>query len=351
MRIEKWFNRLGVWGTTLFLTAGAILLSLVIGLLIRAFLPQNASLFIAPIVIALTLVTPLAYLVSAFWFHIDNADVDLSRKDAQIAYLTKIVSEKDGSEKDQLIRDLNSFAKTVAHDLKTPLTTILGFSSMLADHQAQLPPEQQKEALQTIVRTSLKMNNIIQELMLLAAVRQDTVKTGPMLMSSSINQAIQRLQDMTASYQAQIQVPDTSAWPKVIGYAAWVEEVWINYIGNAIKYGGQPPKVELGAEPNYKKAPSGRSMARFWVRDNGIGIAPEDQTRLFSEFTRLDQVRAEGHGLGLSIVARVIEKLGGEVGVESAPGQGSLFYFTLPMVMVEPSTRVRPQNPWGKKHA
>lgn len=349
MRIEKWLNRLGVWGTTLFLTAGAVLLSVLMGLLVHAIAPQELGTLITALAVSLALVTPLAYLVSAFWFHIDSADVDLSRKDAQIAYLNRIVTDKDGSEKDQLIRDLNSFAQTVAHDLKTPLTTILGFSSMLADHQAQLPPEQQKEALQTIVRTSLKMNNIIQELMLLAAVRQETVKTGPMLMNASITQAIQRLQDMTTSYQAEIQIPDTANWPKVIGYAPWVEEVWINYIGNGIKYGGKPPRLEIGADIDYKKAASGRSMARFWVRDNGAGIAPEDQARLFTEFTRLDQVRAEGHGLGLSIVARVIEKLGGEVGVESAPEQGSLFYFTLPMVMVEPSTRVRPQNPWNKK--
>jgi len=90
-------------------------------------------------------------------------------------------------------------------------------------------------------------------------------------------------------------------------------------------------------------------MARFWVRDNGTGIPAEERKQLFSEFTRLDQVRAEGHGLGLSIVARVVEKLGGEVGVESESGQGSLFYFTLPMLMVEPSTRVRPQRIWPKK--
>jgi two-component system sensor histidine kinase/response regulator len=71
---------------------------------------------------------------------------------------------------------------------------------------------------------------------------------------------------------------------------------------------------------------------RFWVRDNGPGLTPEQQARLFAPFTRLDRVRAQGHGLGLSIVRRIVEKLGGSVGVESSgvPGQGSVFYFTLP---------------------
>ena len=71
-------------------------------------------------------------------------------------------------------------------------------------------------------------------------------------------------------------------------------------------------------------------MIRFWVKDNGPGLTPEEQARLFAEFTRLGEVRAQGHGLGLSIVRRIIEKLGGQVGVESEVGQGSLFYFTLP---------------------
>jgi signal transduction histidine kinase len=73
-------------------------------------------------------------------------------------------------------------------------------------------------------------------------------------------------------------------------------------------------------------------MVRFWVRDNGPGVAPEKQRRLFTPFERLHQVRVQGHGLGLSIVMRIVEKLGGQVGVDSdgVAGRGSEFYFTLP---------------------
>jgi hypothetical protein len=125
------------------------------------------------------------------------------------------------------------------------------------------------------------------------------------------------------------------AWPVALGYGPWVEEVWANLLSNAIKYGGQPeagvpPRVEMG----FDESPS-RSLAdsriRFWVRDNGPGLAREEQRQLFTEFTRLHKKRARGHGLGLSIVRRIVGKLGGEVGVESTPGQGSLFYFTLPV--------------------
>jgi signal transduction histidine kinase len=124
-------------------------------------------------------------------------------------------------------------------------------------------------------------------------------------------------------YHAEICRP--GAWPAAVGYAPWIEEVWINYLSNALKYGGQPPVVELGADVQDD------DWIRFWVRDNGPGILPDDQARLFTPFTRLSQVDLEGHGLGLSIVRRIVEKLGGEVGMESdTTGSGSLFYFTLP---------------------
>jgi signal transduction histidine kinase len=73
-------------------------------------------------------------------------------------------------------------------------------------------------------------------------------------------------------------------------------------------------------------------MVCFWVRDHGLGIVLEDQARLFKPFTRLDQAHAKGHGLGLSVVRQIVEKLGGQVGVTSVPGHGSMFSFTLPAV-------------------
>ena len=79
---------------------------------------------------------------------------------------------------------------------------------------------------------------------------------------------------------------------------------------------------------------SSNGTLQFWVQDNGEGLSEDDQAKLFAEFIRLDEMRGKGHGLGLSIVRRIVEKLGGEVGVESdgVPGQGSTFSFTLPVV-------------------
>jgi signal transduction histidine kinase len=131
---------------------------------------------------------------------------------------------------------------------------------------------------------------------------------------------------MISEYQGEIELSSRPAWPMVLGYAPWLQEVWANYLSNGLKYGGWPPRLTLGA------APQSNGMIRFWVQDNGPGLTPEAQGLLFTEFTRLEELRAEGHGLGLSIVRRIVEKLGGEVGVESTLGQGSVFYFTLPAV-------------------
>ena len=97
-----------------------------------------------------------------------------------------------------------------------------------------------------------------------------------------------------------------------------------------MKYGGRPPRIELGA------IDGSDGTITFWVKDNGPGLSQEDQSRLFTPFTRLDKVSAKGYGLGLSIVRRIMEKLGGKASVESALGLGSRFCFTLPGLDLDP---------------
>ena len=108
------------------------------------------------------------------------------------------------------------------------------------------------------------------------------------------------------------------------GIAFADKQVWVNLLSNAVKYGGDPLEVELGSTPQ----PDG--TMQFWVRDNGPGLTVQEQARLFTPFEQLGRTGAGGHGLGLSIVQRIVEKLGGAVGVESELGQGSRFHFSLP---------------------
>ncbi len=219
--------------------------------------------------------------------------------------------------------ELDAFAHTVAHDLKNPLAALIGISQLLEKRHTTLAPEKLQQRLGVISQIGYKMTSIIDELLLLSSIRRvEEVATERLDMASIVREAQNRLSNLLTQHEVEIIIPST--WPAALGYAPWIEEVWVNYISNAIKYGGVPPRVELGATVHHE------GWVRFWVCDNGNGIAPEEQAVLFTEFTRLSEVRAEGHGLGLSIVRRIAEKLGGDVGVESTVGQGSCFFFTLP---------------------
>ncbi len=218
--------------------------------------------------------------------------------------------------------ELDAFAHTVAHDLKNPLAIIISSANGLEHYNATLEDEERQELLGLIGHTAFKMDKIIDNLLLLGQVRKVEVQAEPLDMGAVVAEARQRLAQLIEEHQAEIILPD--AWPAALGYGPWVEEVWANYLSNAIKYGGQSPRVELGATAQSD------GMIRFWVRDSGPGLTQDQQARLFKSFTQRRQVRISGHGFGLSIVRRIVEKLGGQVGVESKVGEGSVFYFTLP---------------------
>ncbi len=239
----------------------------------------------------------------------------------QNAQLVEVLRRRS-QQLEQQNEELDAYAHTVAHDLKTPIARMVGFSEYLEQSHADMPDQERGQYLQLVAKNGRKMIDIIDELLLLAGVRQaKKVKFSAVEMETVVQAVQERLTGLIETTQAQIISPNT--WPTAVGYAPWLEEIWVNYINNAIKYGGQPPRVELDAE----SLPTGQ--LRFWVRDNGPGLEPEEMDRLFTPFTRLEQ--SKGHGLGLSIVRRIAEKLGGQVGVESQgiPGKGCAFWFTL----------------------
>lgn len=226
-------------------------------------------------------------------------------------------------EKEERIQELDAFAHTVAHDLKNPLARIIGGLEFLDEIVGPTLSEDLKKIMRISVNGSRQMVDIIDELLLLASMRQDETPAEPVAMGGLVQGAIDRLSNLVDEHQAELILPDR--WPVTLGYAPWLEEVWANYISNGLKYGGQPPRLELGADQRSD------GMIRFWIKDNGQGLSEEDQEKLFNEFSRVKtQTKINGHGLGLSIVGRIIKRLGGEVGVESEVGKGSTFFFTLP---------------------
>jgi len=228
--------------------------------------------------------------------------------------------------------ELDAFSHTVAHDLRNPLGTIIGFSEMLMSEYGSQLEGDVKEYINKIMDMGCKMNQITDSLLLLSNVRKADVKANELNMENIISETLSRFTLLIEEKNAKIKFP--GSWPVGLGYAPWVEEVWVNYLSNALKYGGDNVQIELGFDID-EQTVTNEKMVRFWVKDNGPGISVDDQERLFHNFERLEQIKIVGHGLGLSIVRRIVEKLNGQVGIESKiegrdDEKGSLFYFTLP---------------------
>lgn len=238
--------------------------------------------------------------------------------------------------------DLDAFAHAAAHDLQNPLGRVVGFAEVLQQTFATLPPADVQHYLELIARNGRRMSQIIDALLLLSLVAHEDIQKTPLDMASIVSETLENLHEEIQQTQATLVVPPS--WPSALGYAPWVEAVWSNYLSNALKYGGRPaegcaPYVELGftlpadsprpAAPEDAR-PTPEATIRFWVRDNGMGLRATEKRRLFKAFERLSRSHEKGHGLGLSIVLRIVTKLGGEVGVEGEYGQGSCFWFTLP---------------------
>jgi signal transduction histidine kinase len=218
-------------------------------------------------------------------------------------------------------RELKRYDQMVAHDLKEPLM-ILIMASDLINNTPDLTREEVRECAQQIRATAYEMNNIIKSLLLFSEITRVEAPRESVEMERVVTNVRARLSYLIREQRAELIVPEV--WPNALGYGPWIEEVWANLLSNALKYGGQPPRVELGVSAG----PDG--MLHFWTRDNGPGIPPETRMQLFIPHNQIDPGSNHGHGLGLSIVLHIVEKLGGQVGVESEVGQGSLFFFTLP---------------------
>lgn len=224
-------------------------------------------------------------------------------------------------------QELDAFAHSVAHDLKSPIALAASVAEHINLYVGDNGVEDLGEMAALLERTCFKSANIVDELLLLSGVRKQDVQVAEIDMKAVIEESLLRLEHVMKEYD-DVRVLVANDWPTAVGYAPWIEEVWVNYISNALKYGGRPPRVRVGSTVQTN------GEIRFWVRDNGGGVPEASRDHLFTEFSRLGQVqKIEGHGLGLSIVRRIMDKLNGRVGYRQLSKGGSEFYFVLPTEM------------------
>lgn len=222
--------------------------------------------------------------------------------------------------------ELEGFASTVSHDLRAPLRSVQGFANaLLEDCSDQLDEEGQQYA-RFLIESAQDMDDMIQDLLAYSRLGRTDLDLRPVLLTKVISSAMSQLEVEVKEQGATIDVAEPM--PEVITHHSTLVQVVANLISNAIKF------VATDAEPRVSLYAEERGdNIRLWVADNGIGISPEFQERIFLVFERLHGVESyEGTGIGLAIVRKGIERLGGAVGFESELGDGSKFWIELPKV-------------------
>lgn len=254
--------------------------------------------------------------------------LEIARLQAQLerqnAQLQQEIRDRIATEK-ELLRsneDLEQFARVVSHDLQQPLQSILGFGKILLLKYPNLLESEICNYLSRIVQAGERMQQLIEDL--LAYSQVDVSRSIEVIDCDRVlAEAIENLQAAISQTHAHL---STAPLPQVKGKSSQLIQVFQNLIGNALKFtrSNVPPEIEISAEIQ-----EGEWV--FRVRDNGIGIEPQNFDRLFQLFTRLHPSdRFPGTGIGLATCKKIVESHGGRIWVESQTGVGTTFFFTLP---------------------
>lgn len=217
--------------------------------------------------------------------------------------------------------ELDAYNQIIAHDLKAPLNAIYGYASLLSLFSSDEFKEKGAVYVKQIIDSAMHMNGMIEQLLWLAKAQHAPLT--PADVTRVLSRVSTRLEHLFVGRGVELIVQP--GLPPALGHEAWLEEIFANLLTNGIKY--------MGADPNPRVIVRGArqgDFCRYEVQDNGIGIEASHLKTVFQMFSRVNPGEVEGHGLGLSIVARLVKRLGGEVGVESEVGVGSTFWFTLP---------------------
>lgn len=217
--------------------------------------------------------------------------------------------------------ELQSFTYTVSHDLKAPLVTISGFMGYLEQDARKGDIERLNKDIQRINEAVVKMQRLINELLELSRIGRLMNPPEDVSFGEIVREALELVDGPLKARQVKVEVE--ADLPSVCGDRERLVEVVQNLVDNSVKFMGDQahPLVEIGMDRSRERT--------FFVRDNGIGIEPEQQERVFGLFNKLD-AQTEGTGIGLALVKRIIEVHGGKIWVESeGTGKGSTFYFTL----------------------
>jgi signal transduction histidine kinase len=265
------------------------------------------------------------------------------------AQLEQLVTERTARLQDT-IAELEHFSYTITHDMRAPLRAMQGFASMLVSESADRLPPEGADYLRRIINAARRMDALIQDSLQYAKVVREKIPLEPVEASAVLRSVMESYPNLQGPL---VEISVAEPLPAVIANDTGLGQCFANLLVNAAKFvaPGTRPKIRVWAEtrssppmdPPAQKSnnspiqhssdpafhqSNGAGLVRFWFEDNGIGIPARHQERIFGMFQKLDKSH-EGTGIGLALVRKTVERMGGRVGVESAPGEGSRFWLEL----------------------
>ncbi len=216
-------------------------------------------------------------------------------------------------------RELERFSYSVSHDLRAPLRAMQSFASILKeDFSSEMPPEA-LDFLERISRAAVRLDGLINDILAYSQVAAVQLPLGPIDLNDLVRDVLQTYPNLNGTQM------DVQRLPVVTGQKSYLTQCFSNLISNAMKFVPQDrkPQIKIWSETR-------NGSVRIWVEDNGVGIAPEHQARIFEMFERLEpHAGVEGTGIGLAIVRAAVERMSGKIGFESEVGKGTRFWIEL----------------------
>ena len=226
-------------------------------------------------------------------------------------------------------RHKSEFLANMSHELRTPLNAVIGFSEVLLERMFGEVNPKQEEYLNDILSSGKHLLSLINDILDLSKIEAGRMEleSQPFDLPAALDNALTLIRERAARHGLRLEVTVDPGLGEVKGEERKVKQVLLNLLSNAVKFTPEGGKISLSASLN-------DGMAEISVADTGVGIAPEDQEAIFEEFRQVgsDYARKrEGTGLGLALARRLVALHGGKLWVESEPGKGSTFTFTLPV--------------------
>lgn len=218
---------------------------------------------------------------------------------------------------------LETFVYSIAHDLRAPLRSMGGYAQLLIEDHAPSLEQNAQQMLKRINASCEFMDRLLMDLLAYGRAARAEIELGPVETQRAWETAL--FQCATQIEQSKAEVQTLRPLPIVRAHEGTLGQILANLLSNALKFvaPGVRPRIRFGGEAD-------DLLIRLWVEDNGIGIPADQKERIFRVFERLHGPRYAGTGIGLSIVRKGVERMGGHVGLESTPGKGSRFWIELP---------------------